>query len=181
MTAVAWAIRVGVAVVLAVAGWSKARSVTSRLDLAAVVGRQWRVPALAARRVVTGLVLAELVAAGALAIPGRTAPVPAVLLLLCLTLGSLRLRRSRRAETCQCFGRSTEVVTGRHVLRNAGLTALAGLSLAVPAGGPLWAHASSALGAGLGLLIATVALTRRDIAYLLTSTHQQPLTHGSHA
>ncbi|MFI6515432.1 hypothetical protein ACIBF1_07705 [Spirillospora sp. NPDC050679] len=138
---------------LAVAGAAKLLAPADRLDWPIRKG-PLRAP-LGPR--LTGA--AETAAAVAVvAVPGRTAPLVALLAYLALTAMAFRLRGTR----CACFGLARLASVGRaHIGLNATAALVAALALAAGPSGQAGARAAAGCAAAVGTLAAVLALDRR--------------------
>lgn len=157
-------------VVFAVAFLAKARSPHAFDDFAASLS-QFGISSIGGQRLVAGLtlLLEAAAAAGLLLLTGHplarfTLP---VLLLAGFALAVAASARGGRQSACHCFGTSTELPPGPHVVLNAGLAAL-GL-LAVLGGDSAGSTGDTVLGVGLGVISGVLFVGSADL-YIALST-----------
>jgi hypothetical protein len=90
----------------------------------------------------------------------------AVALLLVFAAGIVRAVRAGRRVTCRCFGATGGDLTTAHAARNVALALLALAGLAANVAGGSVDAAAAVVAAGVGLLVALVAIRLDDLLYL---------------
>jgi hypothetical protein len=134
------------------------------------------VPVAASRPVAAAVVAAEVAVAGLLATP-TAAPVAtglAVVLLGAFTAVTARVVHRGMTVTCRCFGSGTRI-TAAHVVRDAGLTALAALTLALHVGvDALWSPEAVLAGSVVAVLTAALVSGFDDLVELLGTGSPAP-------
>jgi hypothetical protein len=127
------------------------------------------VPAPASRPVAAAVVAAEVAVAG-LALTPVGAPIAAglaVALLGAFTAVTAAVVRRGAAVTCRCFGAGRRM-SAVHVVRDAGLTALAALTLVLHAtAGALWSTDAVLAGSVVAVLVAVLVSGFDELAELL--------------
>lgn len=165
------AARVALGMVFTIAVAGKLRGDDGQHELARSLARLRVAPAGWERAAAIGLVGAEIVVVAALAAPWSSPIVfmPAIALCALLTGGVvLALRRTTGPTSCRCFGRSSAVLGPVHVVRNAGLLALAGAGAAAAAD-PDRAIGVIALGACCGVVLGIVVVLIDDLTAAVRS------------
>lgn len=169
MSVLAMTVRLVLVFVLVAAVFGKLRGAESRrgylktfTDMGLPVALRWPVA--------VGLVVAEVVTAVLLLVPATAAwgSVAAVLLFGVLTGGVLRVVRSERKVSCNCFGASRDAtLSGVHVGRNLALVALAFAALGLSLNGATAALPQAAVAAFGALVVAAVVVRLDDLVDLL--------------
>ena len=166
--------------VFGVSAWSKVRSAAAQRAFAASL--RPLIPdrvggavagALTAAEVVVALCLAATAVAVLVELPGaRTFGIVAMLLAagLCaaLTVGVAVTVRRHLNVRCACFGAAERQLSGRHVVRNAILLAVALAGLGTAAAGPTTpvAVAGAVVGVGAGAVAALILIRLDDVVDL---------------
>lgn len=97
--------------------------------------------------------------------PGWLPPAAAVAFLAVLTVGVASAIRRGTGTRCACFGSSTRLLSGRHLVRNGVLLGAATVALALSVGspGPPVEPAAGLVGAAAGVVLAVVVVRLDDL------------------